>query len=82
MHPMNCAIPFEQQLQGTIAVQQQLKTFRYFCFFMSLVLHLCSLQEDYLSEDEFTKVFGCDRSDYGRLPQWKRLQLKRNVKLF
>jgi hypothetical protein len=44
------------------------------------VLH--GLQEEYLSAEEFKKVMGVDQDAYSKLPQWKKLQIKRQVNLF
>ncbi len=39
-------------------------------------------KEDYLSEEDFTTVFGFDRATYTGMPKWKQQQAKRSVNLF
>jgi len=39
-------------------------------------------KEEYLSEAEFTKVFGMDKNQFMGLPKWKQDNLKRNKQLF
>lgn len=39
-------------------------------------------KEDYLSEEEFTKVFGMNREAFLKTPAWKRQQAKKKVSLF
>jgi hypothetical protein len=46
-----------------------------------LVIYTYPLQ-NYLSEDDFLKVFGCSRAEYIAMPQWKRVQKKRATGLF
>ncbi|KAL8183063.1 UNVERIFIED_CONTAM: Villin-1 [Gekko kuhli] len=41
-----------------------------------------SRKEDYLSEEDFTTVFGVSRQDYATLPQWKQQALKKEKGLF
>ncbi len=41
-----------------------------------------SCRENYLSEEDFLKVFGCSRAEYTAMPQWKRVQKKRATGLF
>ncbi|XP_026273872.1 actin-binding LIM protein 1 isoform X6 [Frankliniella occidentalis] len=41
----------------------------------------CNL-ERHLSDAEFEGLFGCNRVEFYRLPQWKRNELKRRVRLF
>lgn len=41
-----------------------------------------SCRENYLSEEDFLKVFGCSRAEYTAMPQWKRVQKKRSTGLF
>ncbi|XP_034255716.1 actin-binding LIM protein 1 isoform X2 [Thrips palmi] len=41
----------------------------------------CNL-ERHLSDAEFDGLFGCSRVEFYRLPQWKRNELKRRVRLF
>jgi len=33
--------------------------------------------EDYLSEEEFAKAFGCSRDEWLKRPQWKRIENKK-----
>jgi hypothetical protein len=40
------------------------------------------LQEEYLSDDDFKTHLGVDREAYTKLPQWKKLQLKKGKMLF
>lgn len=42
---------------------------------------LC-VQEEYLSAEEFATVFKMERAAFEKLPQWKRLQLKKDKQLF
>uniref|UniRef100_A0A7S3VK74 HP domain-containing protein n=1 Tax=Dunaliella tertiolecta TaxID=3047 RepID=A0A7S3VK74_DUNTE len=39
-------------------------------------------KEDYLSQEEFEKVFEMTRETYEKLPGWKRVQAKKRVHLF
>lgn len=39
-------------------------------------------KEDFLSEADFKAVFGIDRDDYEKLPQWKQINLKKKAGLF
>eukprot|EP00775_Hariotina_reticulata_P013017 gene13017-13146_t len=39
-------------------------------------------KEEYLSAEDFKKVIGLDQEAYSKLPQWKKLQIKRQVNLF
>lgn len=39
-------------------------------------------KEDFLSEADFKAVFGMDRDTYDKLPQWKRINLKKKAGLF
>jgi len=41
-----------------------------------------SCRENYLSEEDFLKVFGSTRAEYSAMPQWKRVQKKRATGLF
>lgn len=41
-----------------------------------------AVQEEYLSADEFSTVFKMDKGAFEKLPQWKRLQLKKSTLLF
>ncbi|CAM9843127.1 unnamed protein product [Chrysoparadoxa australica] len=41
-----------------------------------------SNREMYLRDDEFTKLFGMDKSAFSALPQWKRVAAKKKHKLF
>ena len=41
-----------------------------------------SVRENYLSEAEFEKVFGCEPAEFAKLPKWKRDQKKKDVALF
>lgn len=45
------------------------------------VCHVC-VQEEYLSGEEFATVFKMEREAFLKLPQWKRLQLKKSTLLF
>lgn len=38
--------------------------------------------ERHLSDEEFQYLFRCDRLDFYRMPEWKRNELKRRIKLF
>ncbi|CAD6196287.1 unnamed protein product [Caenorhabditis auriculariae] len=38
--------------------------------------------EEYLSEDDFFKVFHMDREEFFSLPQWKQIELRKQVGLF
>ena len=38
--------------------------------------------EDYLSDEEFTAVFGISRADFMKIPLWKAEQLKTEKGLF
>lgn len=49
---------------------------------MHLVLMCMCVQEEYLSGEEFATVFKMEREAFIKLPQWKRLQLKKNTQLF
>lgn len=40
------------------------------------------VQEEYLSGEEFSTVFKMEREAFLKLPQWKRLQLKKSTLLF
>jgi hypothetical protein len=42
----------------------------------------CTAQEEYLGADEFRRVLKMDKGEFAKLPQWKRLQLKKSVSLF
>ena len=39
-------------------------------------------REDYLTEAEFSSIFGMARDAFKALPQWKRTQKKKDVGLF
>lgn len=39
-------------------------------------------REEYLSDDDFSSVFGMARADFAALPAWKRTQRKKEVGLF
>ncbi|XP_076064195.1 advillin-like isoform X2 [Oratosquilla oratoria] len=39
-------------------------------------------KEDYLSDAEFTKAFGCSKDEFTSLPKWKRVNLKKKAGLF
>lgn len=39
-------------------------------------------KEDYLSVEDFSRVFGMDRQAYEALPAWKRQRAKKTVNLF
>ena len=39
-------------------------------------------REEYLSNDEFQKVFGMDKAAFGAKPKWKRSNLKKQHGLF
>jgi hypothetical protein len=39
-------------------------------------------KEDYLSDEEFQKVFKASREDFARSPNWKRKKQKQDAKLF
>ncbi|CAD7701852.1 unnamed protein product [Ostreobium quekettii] len=39
-------------------------------------------REEYLTEEEFKKVFWCSYSEYQQYPQWKQLWLKKEKELF
>jgi len=39
-------------------------------------------REDYLSDNDFKKIFGMPRDAYNNLPQWKKVELKKKVQLF
>jgi hypothetical protein len=39
-------------------------------------------REDYLSDAEFLKIFGMNKADFAKLPDWKRLNMKKERKLF
>lgn len=39
-------------------------------------------REDYLSEDEFAKVFGVSRDAFKQMPAWKQVQAKKKSNLF
>uniref|UniRef100_A0ACB8G1X9 Villin-1 n=1 Tax=Sphaerodactylus townsendi TaxID=933632 RepID=A0ACB8G1X9_9SAUR len=41
-----------------------------------------SRKEDYLSEDDFSTIFGMSRQEYATLPQWKQQALKKDKGLF
>lgn len=45
------------------------------------VCRVC-VQEEYLSGEEFSTVFKMEREAFLKLPQWKRLQLKKSTLLF
>lgn len=38
--------------------------------------------EEYLSDDEFTRVFSMSRAEFQKLPAWKQSNLKKAAKLF
>jgi len=38
--------------------------------------------EEYVSEDEFNKMFGLTRNDYLTQPKWKQTEMKRKSGLF
>jgi len=39
-------------------------------------------REQYLSPEEFEKVFGMTKDDFAKLPKWKRVNLKRDCRLY
>lgn len=39
-------------------------------------------REEYLSDDEFLKVFGTSRADFNKLAKWKKDDLKKKLQLF
>ena len=41
-----------------------------------------SRREDFLSDEDFSAVFGMTREEFQRLPQWKKMQKKRKASLF
>ncbi|XP_043208965.1 advillin-like [Amphibalanus amphitrite] len=41
-----------------------------------------SRREDFLSDSDFSAVFGMTREEFQRLPQWKKMQKKRKASLF
>jgi len=42
----------------------------------------CVVQEEYLAAAEFATIFKMERAVFEKLPQWKRLQLKKSNNLF
>lgn len=40
------------------------------------------MQEEYLSDADFKMHLGVDREAFEKLPQWKKLQLKKGKMLF
>jgi hypothetical protein len=47
-----------------------------------LFFFLMCLQEEYLSDEDFKTHLGVDREAYQKLPEWKKLQLKKGKMLF
>lgn len=43
---------------------------------------IISLSQRHLSDTEFEAVFQCTRSEFYRLPQWRRSEIKRRARLF
>jgi hypothetical protein len=41
-----------------------------------------SVLENYLSDEEFLKVFGMDREAWNKLPSWKQVPKKKEVGLY
>jgi hypothetical protein len=39
-------------------------------------------QEEYLSGEEFEKIFGMDKEEFKNMPNWKRISLKKAKGLF
>lgn len=39
-------------------------------------------KEEYLGDEEFKKIFGCDKESFGALPAWKKNEKKKSLGLF
>lgn len=53
-----------------------------FKFYSQLIVYIYFPLQRHLSDIEFEHILQCARSDFYRLPQWRRNELKRRVKLF
>lgn len=51
-------------------------------FYYCLIIFHVYLFQRHLSDTEFEQLFQCTRSDFYRLPQWRRNELKRRARLF
>lgn len=41
-----------------------------------------TVREQYLTEEEFDKVFGMSRDKFNNMPKWRQVDAKKRVKLF
>lgn len=54
----------------------------YIYFEIAPIVKFCHLFQRHLSDVEFDAILQCNRSEFYRMPQWRRNEIKRRARLF